>query len=252
MNKDTVTIYWTPSRFTEWEENWNFLYQDPVSTVVDLNTIRNKNVKEMFACPSYVNSMKNVFVFKNVLPTNIELGDDFYAPKPQYPFDYSGKSKVQLTNVRESSLEGYVNARYNMGWLLFSDEPVEVRFTAPYFPGSSPVEGAMLSTGEFNIGNWYRDYVLDYHIPIGAKEFILKEDQPLFYLEVKTNKKVVFQRYNLTQELRQIALECITSPKKYESNMPLSYRYDIFKKTASRERVLSYIKESLITGRTND
>jgi hypothetical protein len=110
----------------------------------------------------------------------------------------------------------------------------------------SPAEGVMLSTGQFNIGEWYRDYHLDYHIPFGTKELNFKENQSLFYLEVRTDKKVVFKRYNLTIELRKLADECVTSSVIYGSNKPLLHRYNMFNKSLSPQRVLSYIKENIV------
>lgn len=244
--KDTITIYWAPSAFVDTDQNWNFLYSDPVSVLSELNAIRNKDAREMFSCPAYVNAMKNVFVFKNVFPNVIGLDEEFFKPKTHYPFPHYGMSKILLNELRQSSLENYVNATYNMGWLLFSDEPVEARFTAPYFPNVSPAPGVMLSSGQFNIGEWYRDYLLDYHIPFGTKELVFDKDQHLFYLDIKTDKKVIFKRYNLSQQLNEISRECSGSPRNYESGKPLSYRYDIFKKTASPERVLSHIKNNLV------
>ena len=243
---DTITVYWSPSAFTKDETNWNFLYSDPVSALADLNTIRNKSAKNMFTCPAYTQSMKNVFVFKSSLTEKIKLDNDFFVPKGNHPFYHYGKSKILLTELRESSLDQHVNVSYNMGWLFFADQPVEARFTAPYFPTTSPAPGAMLATGQFNIGEWYRDYILDYHIPFGTKELNFEKDQPLFYLELRTDKKVIFKRYNLTRELKRVAEECSTSPGNYEASKSLLYRYNVFKRSSSPERVLSYIKDNLI------
>jgi hypothetical protein len=50
----------------------------------------------------------------------------------------------------------------------------------------------------------------------------------------------------MTDELKNIAGECVNSPSNYSSAKPLAYRYNIFKKTATPERVLTYIKENLV------
>jgi hypothetical protein len=247
MSKETITIYWAPAAFNESEPHWNMLYQNPVSVVSDLNSLRDKDVKQMFTCPAYIQSMKNVFVFKNVIKNKIQLDESIFTPKDNYPYQLPVDSVLNLTQLRESSLVEHINVSYNMSWLLFADEPVEARFTAPYFPSSSPAEGAMLAVGEFNIGSWYRDYVLDYHIPYGTKQLSFEENQPLFYVEIKTNKNVVFKRYKMTDELKKISAECAMAPTIYrDKGKPLSYRYNIFKKTSSPERVLSYIKNNLI------
>lgn len=245
-SKDTITVYWSPSAFNKDDTNWNFLFSNPVSALADLNIIRNKSLKNMFTCPAYTQSMKNVFVFKNCLPERIQLDKEFFIPKEEYPYNHFERSKILLSEQRPSSLENHINAIYNMGWLFFADEPVEARFTAPYFPTVSPAEGVMLATGQFNIGQWYRDFHLDYHIPYGTKELIFEEDQPVFYLEVRTDKKVVFKRYNLTKELRKVANECAASSDNYGRNKPLSHRYNMFNKSMSSERILSYIKQNLV------
>ncbi len=245
-DNDTITVYWSPSPFNTDETSWNFLYSSPISVLSDLNTIRDKSSKNMFSCPAYTQSMKNVFVFKSTFSEKIELDETFFLPKEEYPYYHFGRSTVLLNEQRPSSLNKYVNVIYNMGWLFFADQPVEARFTAPYYPTMSPAEGVMLSTGQFNIGEWYRDYHLDYHIPFGTKELNFEENQSLFYLEVRTDKKVVFKRYNLTIELRKLADECATSSVIYGSNKPLLHRYNMFNKSLSPQRVLSYIKENIV------
>jgi hypothetical protein len=245
-DNDTITVYWSPSAFTKDDTNWNFLYSDPVSALSDLNTIRNKSLGNIFTCPAYKETMKNVFIFKAPLSEKIELDQSFFDPKVALPFYHYDRSKILLSEVRESSFNDHVNVTYNISWLFFADQPVEARFTAPYFPTISPAQGAMLATGQFNIGKWYRDYILDYHIPFGTKQLIFEENQPLFYLELMTDKKVVFKRYNLSRELKRVSEETSSSPRNYGLNKPLSHKYNLFKRSSSPERVLSYIKENLV------
>jgi hypothetical protein len=245
-DNDTITVYWAPSGFTEDNENWNFLYSNPVSALADLNAIRNKSSNSIFSCPAYKQTMKNVFVFKNSLPEKIKLDEEVFLPKVSIPFYHFNRSKILLSEVRESSFNQHVNLIYGMSWLFFADQPVEARFTAPYFPTVSPALGAMLATGQFDIGRWYRDYVLDYHIPFGTKELTFEENQPLFYLELMTDKKVIFKRYNLTRELKRIAEESSSSPSNYGLNRSLLDKYNMFKRSSSPERVLSHIKQNLV------
>lgn len=164
----------------------------------------------------------------------------------EYPWTFNDAGPLLLSVQRESSFDNYINIELNMGWLFFAEEPLIAKFTAPYYPTYEPVEGAMMAVGEFDIGSWYRDYNLDYHIPKSAKELLFTKNQPMFYLDLKTDKKVVFKQYALTNTLRELASDCVQSPIRYGKKIPLIEKYDSFKNAKMNKLILAEIQKNLI------
>jgi hypothetical protein len=252
MEKDYITVYWAPAPFVQEESSWSFLYSEPVSVVSELLKMKNvsnkpKNLQSMFGCPAYVESMKNVFVVKNVLENTVDMSQITpHLTNPNYPVYFNNLGPLQIKIEREPSITNYTNVTYNMGWIFFADEPLEVKFTAPYFPASSPGEGVILSTGQFDIGAWYRDFNLDYHVPLETELLTFKEDQPLFYMDFKTDKKIVLKRYKLTKELKNISEEFVYSRERYGRFKSLQHRYNMSKKSMMPEQILTEIRKNIV------
>lgn len=252
QDKDYITVYWAPAPFVPEETSWSQLYAKPTSLFTELLEVKNpenkaKRGQSMYGCPSYIETMKNIFVVKNVIDSKIDTSklvvtDDNY----NYPLIFNDIAPLLVKVQREPSIRNYTNIVYNMGWLLFADEPLVTRFTAPYFPPLSPADGVILSTGEFDIGSWYRDFNLDYHVPPKTKELVFEEDQPLFYIEFKTDKKIVLKRYKLTKELRNMADEFVQSRERYGKFKTLQQRYSASRKSMMPEQVLSEIRKNVI------
>jgi hypothetical protein len=199
-------------------------------------------------CPASKHVFRNIFSFKSNIDDEFDIPDGVLEniSKHDDKVTISTGGKISLFNSRRTSYEGYANVTYNMSWLLFADEPVEARFTAPFYPASSPIEGALLSGGQFDIGKWFRPFNMDFHVPFNAKKVSFKEGQPLFFLEIMTNKKVEFKRFKLSTRLHQMSREMGTAPNRYGKFKTLAQRYESAKKAQIPEIILSEIKDNLI------
>jgi hypothetical protein len=248
--KDYITVYWAPSPYVTQEVSWTYIYPEPTNIFSELNKSRNKEAeksKGLFSCPSYVDAMKNVYVLKSAMDDTINVPEELFTNEPpNYPFQYDSGSKLATTVIRQSSFDNHINISYNLGWLMFADEPLEVRFVAPYFPATSPADGVILSAGNMNIGKWYRDYRIDYHVPLGVEKLIIKDNQPLAYVEFKTDKKIILKRYQVTPTLRNIATELASTGFRYGFLKSLEHRYQKAKEALVPQQVLTEIKKNLI------
>lgn len=247
MSNDTITIYWAPAQFTTFDQSWDYLYTQPESVFTQM--VRNSPSNgTMTTCPAVKSSFKNTFVFRS------NIDDEFDIPEgltervstQDDKINISEASKLSLYNVRKTSYEGYANLCYNMSWALFAEESVEAKFTAPYYPASSPMEGALMSGGQFDIGKWFRPFNLDWHVPFKTKSFSLKEGQPIFFLEILTDKKVEFKRYAMSPRLFSLAKEMSNSSRNYGKFKTLAQRYEGAKRAQISEIVLAEIKRNLI------
>lgn len=252
-NNKTITIYWSPGTFDREEESWEMFYSDPKKVISQFNghtKIKKEpnTSKPIFTCPATKDLVNNLFYFDYPMNAdlNFDLVNNYSNSNKIYPYLINAEGLgLSLSTPRPTSLEGYFPLTYNMSWLLFADEPLVARFTPPYFPFYSPMEGAVLASGEFDIGQWFRPFHLDYHVPITTTSFKLTSNDPLFYIELKTDKEVVFKRYRLTKELAALGRECVQSPKLFGPFKKLQERYDFAQKSKMKERVLAEIKENL-------
>jgi hypothetical protein len=101
--------------------------------------------------------------------------------------------------------------------------------------------------GEFDIGCWFRPFNVEIQLWKPAGELVIEEGEPLFYMQLQTEKKVVLKRFKTDNELIAYALSGAESPNKYGKRLPLVDRYKRFKETSMRELVLQGIEKNLIT-----
>ena len=255
-NEEHITIYWSPSPFTKNDEQWTHAYQEPqsLSSVLRSQKVEDtlKQTSSAFACPASNDLYKNIFVFNHAFDTSFKISNEEssyiydHSDELNYPFFLENRSTLNLQVLRKPVFKDRINFVYNMGWLIFASEPVVARFTAPYLPPFSPMKNAILSSGEFNIGKWYRDFVLDYQVTVGNIDFEFKENDPMFYLELFTDKKIKFKRYMLTETLLNLAKETSATSSRYGKFKSLAHRYLMAEKSLVPQQVLSEIKKNLI------
>lgn len=242
-----ITIYWTPGSFTDSEPTKNYLYTKPYSVLSGLHKSKS-DTAFLHACPAHKDIMTNVFRFDAAIDDNFDLPIKNLENLSSYEgknYDLVTESKVGIYRPRKSSLDNYENVSYDMSWVIFASEPVEARMTAPYMPATNPVPGGMLAAGQYDIGKWYRPLNLDYHIPLVEAQFSVKAGDPLFFLEILTDRKVEFKRYNFTDKLKAMSYESAAVPGSYGRNKKMSEHYDLADRTSVPELVLSEIRKNL-------
>lgn len=248
MTNNNIEIYWAPGTFHPEQESWALLYTEPKNLFSTL-PISGKQKDSITSCPAVKNALKNVFSISAVINDLHNLQPDVLASlatTESNEVHIQTNGLIGINKIRKSSYEGFINIGYNMSWLFFASEPVEIKWTAPFFPAFSPTEDALLSPGQMNIGKWYRSINLDWHIPITATKFEIKKDKPLAFIEVLTDKKVTFHRYQMTSRLTHIAREMAQSPERYGRFKTLKERYLMASQSSIPEMVLKEIRANLV------
>lgn len=246
--RDEIIVYWSPSNFYLDRESWNMLYPDPENLY---NSIVQKAKKDstIHKCPALRDLNKNIYSFHSAVDDIIDFPDglllqvdNVFGDRQPLPLN----SKVSLKKTRQSQHDGYVNLSYNMTWVMFAEEPLIAKFTAPYYPSTTPVPGAMLASGKFDIGQWFRNMNLDYQVPLDAKRFEMHKGDPMFFVEFETDKKVVLKRFTMNSVLSSVLDDVSHSVDRYGKRMTLQERYQMFKQSRSRDIVLREIKTNLL------
>lgn len=245
-----LIVYWTPSPFNLEDSSWNLLYRDPKPV---LQKVIKGGPKDslMRLCPAVKDMYKNTFAFCSAITEDFRFDLEFIKehadnPVPGTLIPTTG-SKVAFSMTRKSSFDGYFDASYNLSWLFFAEESVTARVTGPTFPASSPVKGAIYASGQYDIGSWFRPLHANMHIPYSTDRFSINKGDEIFYIELMTDKKVRFKRFNMDQTLYELREECGNAPARLGRNLPLQTRYEMADESGLRERVLRAIKKNLAT-----
>jgi hypothetical protein len=251
MSKNEINVYWTPNIHPE------SLYKDFYLSPEKVTSLRSKEMNKdrvpnmgsagFFSCPAFKDLFKNVYSFTSGFDDSIKIDEWVIDTEKKIVGRESLpiKSKIVINRVRPSSLVNQTNLTLGLSWLFFAEEPVIGRFTAPYFPPTSPGEEATLSCGQFDIGSWFRQFDLDYHITKNTKSLNFKKNEDLFYLEIMTNKKINLQKFNMTKEILILQNEYVKLNQVELKNKTLKDRYSFANKEINK-KVLKEIKKNLI------
>lgn len=244
-----ITIYWAPSHNDDDGNPYNMLYRTPESLLSFIHGEKTPAASQQ-QCPAMKDRLTNVFVLRSAIDEVFDFNPAVIEETQMHTerrVRYDVGSTVDVTKIRESNLNGYYPITYNMNWVFFASEPVKMKFTAPYYPAVSPVRGAVMATGEYDIGRWYRNATLDYHIPFGEYHFEIRKGDPLAFVEFETDKKIVFKRYEMNDTLLKYHYESVLSMERYGYNKPLEERYEMAEAAELPKMILSEIKKQAIS-----
>lgn len=243
-NNDPINIYWSIPYEESDQQDWSFLYPKPKTLFSELVKERKdpKNLQSFLVCPAVGSKFKKTLVFNNAMNASYKFGrlnDGFYinATSPQ---------SLNVVSERKEILNNKPTFEFSLNYLFFADSPIDVSFTSPYFHKPEYMQYGVCIPGEFNIGQWFRPYNFEVQTWSDSGEFHLKEDEPLFYAEFKTDRPILLHRFNTTQELNKCLTSNINSAGVFGQFQTLAERYKRFKQVGYREKILTEIKKNLI------
>lgn len=221
-----MKIYWS-SRLSV-ERVWSDL----------LDQKNKKNDMSMFGCPAIRGALKNVFmaVMPETLVFNVGENDQI---------DSVYKSQKSRP---ESLVGGNTFQTQNFPIYFWSEEPVMMRATAPWFHKTSYQSKGTVYPGEFNVGKWFRPLQLELHTWQKNDVVEIKENEPLYYIEFFTDKHIELQRFHLSPELLIMSDILVNSPwQQQDSNTgTFNQRYEAYEKSDFAIRIKEEIQANLM------
>lgn len=235
---DEITVYW--AGFNEQVNffNNNMWYSDPKNLFKSLVKERDHNNDDsLFRCPASRDKMLNTYYFENVVPSRVEFLDNG---------DLSWEG-VHCNYVRDPSISGTKHVKYDMSWIFFTEDPLEVSFTAPYFHKDSYLPFMAVPPARFDIGSWFRPFNAEFILwDADTKELVLPSGMPVFYAEFHTDANIRFQRFECTEKIVQYAMSCTFAPKLFGKFKSLDERYQTFEDGHMHTAVMNEINKNLI------
>lgn len=230
MSKEEVVVYWAPY------ENKEELYHKPINLYSSLKNKKEKRFKEQgfFSCPSFKDLTSNTYIFSSTSDNMYKLD----IPNGRLEFT---DTSVEASSVRPPSIENCFLFKLSLSWIFFSEESLIMEITPAYFSDTSHTEFGAIVPGAFDIGRWFRPINAEFQLWDGVDTFSLPKEEPIFYAKFNTNKKVVFKKFQMNEELENIKKEHIDSRIAMKPFLQLKERYDSFDKEMLSFKIIKTI-----------
>ena len=234
----TITVYW--AGFNEQVNLFNttMWYSDPKNLFKNMIKQKVDNRDDtLFRCPAIRDKATNTYYFENEVPTKVNFLHD-------NSLTWEGAT---CSYAREPSITGTKHINFNLSWIFYTEKPLEVSFTPPYFHKDSYLPNMTFPAAKFDIGSWFRPFNAEFMIwDANTKQIVLPSGMPMFYAEFHTDANIKFQRFECTDKIAKYAMACTLTPKLFGRYKPLSDRYSLFKNSRMNNAVMHEIKNNLI------
>ena len=269
-----LIVYWAPIFDTIAEPlDWDILYYEPerlLDSVQEnkVQKIGNPKLRDMlkkkhkrvthpnhnlFRCPAVQNSFRNNFVIRNPIETYIKIDpiDDTKHYERGYGVDndrikYLSNNWIECDITHESNLVNCDLFVYSLRWIFFTEEEsLNFKFSSPWFSKAPHLKYGSVVPGTFDCGKWFRSVMPEFNLWPGTGEFRILEDEPLAYVEFKTERSVKLVRFKMNDILTKISRTTAMSSS-WEGNVPLWKRYLRFSKTRQKDIILKEIRKNVI------
>lgn len=246
-NRSSITIYWSPWATLDGEIHQTLLDLKPQSLLTDLRNRKPNNPQipltnniiasgNYQACSALHTLAKNMFIFRSPLNVSVDLDHTGAI----IPSRYSGWFSERL-----SSIENAFCIDYNLPFLLFSEDSVDLTLTPPYMHKTKQTDFGFLTAASFDISRWFRSIPAIYQLWEGVNHLEILENEPISYIKFNTDKQIIFKQFKLSPDVIKTVRAC-QDYKMAKPAQPMYKLYDLFTRTGVRDRVLKVIKDNVL------
>lgn len=247
MSKDEITVYWAPMAekippAPQFIDD-SLMYKAPIPAYNEIKKNINmetaKTKENVLFCPAFKDILHNTFIMSSTAEADYSVPDNGeLQPRKEYG--------LRTTAPRRPSINGRKHFTLDLEWIFFSEEPLEMEVTTPYFTNAPHLKYAEIVPGKYNIGKWYRPINAEFVLREGVNEFVTEADEPLMYVRFNTEKKIKLRRYQMTDELYGLAFACVQHRYTFGESKPLWKHYKTFRSSGIRNKILYNIKKNLV------
>jgi len=238
MKQDEIIVYYSPVNLRHPEANWDILSYEPLQVFDQVKENYSKEKMSFIGCPAVKNLLKNTFAWKNTLRSEYQIKDG--------NVEIVSKQGIAGFIDHQPTIKDNVLLIIMQSFALFCEEDsLEVELTAPYFEKAQHLQYGAVVPGRFDIAKWYRPINIEFNLWANQNYFSLDEDETMAYLSFKTDKQVKLVRYQMTEELVKIQ-RVVSDSATWNPKVPLSNRYQRFKRSRMKDIVLKEIKKNVV------
>jgi hypothetical protein len=234
----SVTIYWACL-----EDEW-VKAEEPESVSKRFYNlgIRHKDSSSRFGinhCPVFNESLKNIYAVKSIYDYSFKIVDNqcqslYYDQKF---FD----DHVFIRSIEKKFFS------FNVKYIFFTDQDsLEISaYQHPVFEENEITKRCMIIPGGFDIGKYFRNLEFAFILKKEFEEFVVEDEDVLYYLKFHTKEKINFKQFKMTQELGNIMEDNrrANNYSKLNKYTSMDIWYNKFK---GKQYILNKIRENLI------
>jgi hypothetical protein len=239
MSKKTI-VYWSVFSYPHLQSKFALYDLEPksISSYIIKNRAKNTSPANTYSsCSSFKKQFHNGYYFNYPLTTEIKFDDNGNIIRDT--------NDANWYLPRESSLNNSNSADFDLGFLFFSEEDIEIMATPPYLHKTKTSETSFVTSGSFNISKWFRPVMLTHHTFPGHNSISTVEGEPSVYIFFDTENQIEFRKFVLNEKLYDYGKNCVEL-KLTHPFLSLEEMYTRFKNGKVDKMILKEIKENLV------
>jgi hypothetical protein len=210
----------------------NLLFEPPKHI---WSTLPKDGVDSYRSCYASQGFFKNTYVLNNGINLSVTVSDDGQMVTPNDGF----------VLPRLSAYNNQHTITIDYAWLFFTQDNIELAVYPPYLHNPTTAKHGAVHAGAFNISKWIRPIVPQYTLWEGVNTFEAKANEPLMYLDFKTDDRIQLQHFELTPEIYEIVAGS-ASFKDLKHKTVMQELYNRFTRSNRDKRLLQLIKQNLL------
>lgn len=239
MSKSKIKVYWAPVFFDK-EKDWNMFYTD-LDSLYDFhrkNISKESSTNNLFYCPAFKNLAQNTFLIKNPIHSHFIFEDGTAKVK--------SRNYIDIDVAHDPSIQGSKLITYGLQFIFFSESPLILKLTSPFFNQTQYTRYGALVPGQLRIDSWFRTLNLEINLWSGVNELEFLKDEILAYISFESQEQEIeLIRFEMNDKLHRYASSCGTATQ-WESFVPLYDRYKRFMQSRTNKLVANEIKKNIV------
>lgn len=238
-----IDVYWSPWVSADIYDGMNMVYEDIYPLSRYYNTLMEKrNIHDNFLkCPAHVNYTKNIYCLPQPFEINAVIDRDRIT-------DIATNKASNLNHfyeIKSPSLLDSCTININSSWIFFCEKSLVVESMPAFMHNTGLSKGGFYVPGTFDISKWFRPLDAAIQLWNNTTSISCNRGDPLFYIKFLTDEKINLKRFNLTQDIRNIANGCV-QVKRYTTIKNLDKLYQMFTGRGKHKQLLKLIKENSV------
>lgn len=154
-------------------------------------------------------------------------------------------TKIMVSERIPGAFKNRISFDLSYCYLFFTEEDLVLSVLPPIFHKNTISESAVLTSGSYNIGKWFRPIHPSFHLWENIKNIDIRENDPIMYFQFRTNEKIEFIEFEVTDKIWQYSRACSVHAR-LKPFRSLADRYLDFSSSGFKKQILKEIKNNLI------
>jgi hypothetical protein len=238
-NQDELVVYWANFGSLDRLQRTNLFVEPPIRIMNSFHkeSGNSTNSASYKACSGAKNLFFNTFVLKSPFDVDAEI----IGEHPNVMI----QEQHQLLNLRNPTYEKAHSVDYDFHWIFFCEESVEMVQTPPFAHKVISSDYGIIASGSYDISKWFRSINATYNLHKGIDKFKVKKDEPIFYIDFRTKKRVILKQFDLSPDLHRLAFAA-SEIKNFFPFETLEVLYNRFLRSKRHKKVMKEIQQNLL------